>query len=276
MTLSQPNPVRDPKQILYVKVRIQCICDDAALQLSSTPATAPSVGNNCMALTRGPAPWKKTKPWNRQSSSKRKGKGKGKGKGKAKGEVQGQLEIQEIERLVKQGVEIAVDQIMRGKGKSKSKGKGKGKGNAEATAEQEEQAKADQAAKLASYITESNRENTDVVTTGRLERRAGTHGWILLDEPNDLTAELKTKLDEMCSQYRALIKAKGRKDRLFSCNVVFLHNREMQKDQELPDEGDELKFKLYIDKHGVGATEIEITKKVERQRWPRFALRRRW
>ena len=58
-----------------------------------------------------------------------KGKGKGKGKGKAKGEVQGQLEIQEIERLVKQGVEIAVDQIMRGKGKSKSKGKGKGKGS---------------------------------------------------------------------------------------------------------------------------------------------------
>ena len=110
MTLSQPNPVRDPKQILYVKVRIQCICDDAALQLSSTPATAPSVGNNCMALTRGPAPWKKNKPWNHQSSSK----GKGKGKGKAKGEVQGQLEIQEIERLIKQGVKIAVHQIKRG------------------------------------------------------------------------------------------------------------------------------------------------------------------
>ena len=249
-----------------------------------------------MALNRGPTPgWKKkSSSWNQQSSAKHgsswnqqspsKGKGKGKGKGKAKGEGQGP---HGFTRLVEQTVETVVDRIMRehdpswkqqssGKGESKSKGKGKGKGNAEATAEQEEQAKADQAAKLASYITESNRENTEVVTTGRLERQAGTHGWILLDEPNDLTAELKTKLDEMCSQYRALIKAKGRKDRLFSCNVVFLHNREMQKDQELPDEGDELKFKLYIDKHGVGATEIEITKKVERQRWPRFALRRRW
>ena len=153
-----------------------------------------------MALNRGPEQWKKSsswkQPWNQQST----GKGRGKGKGKAKGKGQGR---HEFTRLVQQSVKIAVDQIMRGK--SKSKGKGKGQGNAEATAEQEEEAKADQAAKHASYIAESNREMTDVETTGRFKRRVGSHGWILLDWPDDLTPELKTKLDEMCSRYRAQI-----------------------------------------------------------------------
>ena len=224
-----------------------------------------------MALNRGPKQWKKSsawkQPWNQQST----GKGRGKGKGKAKGKGQGR---HEFTRLVQQSVKIAVDQIMRGKGKSK--GKGKGQGNAEATAEQEEEAKADQAAKHASYIAESNREMTDVETTGRFKRRVGSHGWILLDWPDDLTPELKTKLDEMCSRYRAQIREKRGRDRLFSSQVVFLHNREMQKDTEPPNEGDELKFKLYMDDHGVGATDIEITEKVKRQRWQRFAHRRQW
>ena len=245
-----------------------------------------------MALNRGPTPgWKKkSSSWNQQSSAKHgsswnqqspsKGKGKGKGKGKAKGEGQGP---HGFTRLVEQTVETVVDRIMRehdpswkqqssGKGESKSKGKG----NAEATAEQEEQATVDQAAKHALYVSESHREMTDVETTGRFKRRVGTHGWILLDWPHELSPELKTKIDEMCSRNAATIKEKGGRDRLFSSHVVFLHNSEMQKNAAPPNEGDELRFKLYTDNQGVGATEIEITEKAKRQRWPRFAHRGRW
>jgi hypothetical protein len=154
-----------------------------------------------MALNRGPEQWKKSSSWKQPWNQQSTGKGRGKGKGKANG-------------------------------------KGKGQGNAEATAEQEEEAKADQAAKHASYIAETNREMTDVETTGRFKRRVGSHGWILLDWPDDLTPELKTKLEEMCSRYRVQIREKRGRDRLLSSPVVFLHNREMQKDTEPPDEGD--------------------------------------
>ena len=122
----------------------------------------------------------------------------------------------------------------------------------------------------------TNRVLTDVETTGRFERRVGSHGWIVLDWPDDLTPELRTKIDEMCSRNAATIKEKGGRDRLFSSHVVFLHNSEMQKNAAPPNEGDELRFKLYTDKQGVGATEIEITEKAKRQRWPRFAHRGRW
>ena len=108
----------------------------------------------------------------------------------------------------------------------------------------------------------TNRVLTDVETTGRFERRVGSHGWIVLDWPDDLTPELRTKIDEMCSRHRVQIREKSGRDLLFSSHVVFLHDREMQKDTEPPDEGDELRFKLYIDDHGVGATDIEITEKV--------------
>ena len=246
-----------------------------------------------MALNRGPTPgWhkKKSSSWNQQSSAKHgsswnqqspsKGKGKGKGKGKAKGEGQG---LHGFTRQLEQTVETVVDRIMRehdpswkqqspGKGESKSKGKG----NAEATAEQEEQATVEQAAKHALYVSENPREMTDVETTGRFKRRVGTHGWILLDWPHELSPELKTKIDEMCSRNAATIKEKGGRDRLFSSHVVFLHNSEMQKNAAPPNEGDELRFKLYTDNQGVGATEIEITEKAKRQRWPRFAHRGRW
>ena len=245
-----------------------------------------------MALNRGPTPgWKKkSSSWNQQSSAKHgsswnqqspsKGKGKGKGKGKAKGEGQG---LHGFTRQLEQTVETVVDRIMRehdpswkqqspGKGESKSKGKG----NAEATAEQEEQATVEQATKHALYVSENPREMTDVETTGRFKRRVGTHGWILLDWPHELSPELKTKIDEMCSRNAATIKEKGGRDRLFSSHVVFLHNSEMQKNAAPPNEGDELRFKLYTDKQGVGATEIEITEKAKRQRWPRFAHRGRW
>ena len=248
-----------------------------------------------MALNRGPTPgWhkKKSSSWNQQSSAKHgsswnqqspsKGKGKGKGKGKAKGEGQG---LHGFTRQLEQTVETVVDRIMRehdpswkqqSSGKGESKSKGKGKGNAEATAEQEEQATVEQAAKHALYVSENPREMTDVETTGRFKRRVGTHGWILLDWPHELSPELKTKIDEMCSRNAAGIKEKGGRDRLFSSHVVFLHNSEMQKNATPPNEGDELRFKLYTDDQGVGATEIEITEKAKRQRWPRFAHRGRW
>ena len=251
-----------------------------------------------MALNRGPTPsWKKkssswNQPWKQQSSAKHgsswnqqspsKGKGKGKGKGKAKGEGQG---LHGFTRQLEQTVETVVDRIMRehdpswkqqSSGKGEGKSKGKGKGNAEATAEQEEQATVEQATKHALYVSENPREMTDVETTGRFKRRVGTHGWILLDWPHELSPELKTKIDEMCSRNAATIKEKGGRDRLFSSHVVFLHNSEMQKNAAPPNEGDELRFKLYTDNQGVGATEIEITEKAKRQRWPRFAHRGRW
>ena len=240
-----------------------------------------------MALNRGPTPsWKKkssswNQSWKQQSSAKHgsswnqqspsKGKGKGKGKGKAKGEGQG---LHGFTRQLEQTVETVVDRIMRehdpswkqqssGKGESKSKGKG----NAEATAEQEEQATVEQATKHALYVSENPREMTDVETTGRFKRRVGTHGWILLDWPHELSPELKTKIDEMCSRNAATIKEKGGRDRLFSSHVVFLHNSEMQKNAAPPNEGDALRFKLYTDDQGVGATEIEITEKAKRQRY---------
>jgi hypothetical protein len=109
----------------------------------------------------------------------------------------------------------------------------------------------------------TNRVLTDVETTGRFERRVGSHGWIVLDWPDDLTPELRTKIDEMCSRHRVQIREKSGRDLLFSSHVVFLHESEIRCVCGVsPDEGDELRFKLYIDDHGVGATDIEITEKV--------------
>ena len=164
----------------------------------------------------------------------------------------------------------------KGKAKGKSKAKGKGKGTAEVTAEQEAEFKADQEEKKTAYTEETNRVMTHVETTGVFKRRIGPRGWIILDWLEDLAGneELHTKLYEMCKSYRVKIRAKGGKDRLFSSHVVFMHDREMQKDHELPDEGDELKFKLYMDNHGVGATDIEIKKKGQRRRCSRSFARK--
>ena len=158
----------------------------------------------------------------------------------------------------------------------KGKGKSKCKGNAEAKAEQEAKFKANQVAKNVKHIEDTDRVTTEVETTGVFKRRIGSRGWIVLDWPEDLNDTLRTKLDEMCANNRIKIRTEGKQDRLFSSHVVFMHDFEMQKDHEPPDEGDELKFKLYTDNLGVGAYDIEIQKKAKPQRWSRSVRRRKY
>ena len=101
--------------------------------------------------------------------------------------------------------------------------------------------------------------------TGRLKRRTSAYGWIALANLELLPEDLREATTAMLTQKRNKMLELKSKTHPFNTNVVFMHGREVEEDQWwLCHRGDELKFKLYTDKNGVGAYSIQKTKKAKR------------
>ena len=201
----------------------------------------------------------------RRTKGKGKGNGGHKGKGKSKGKGRPPAGWQNvmyraIGQAIRQAFGTSSAKVTQTTAKQSRKGRGKDK--AESEEDQQEFMRA-QEEKHKAHKEHNDRQcpHESKEFTGRMFSRTGAYGWIALDNIEELPEDLQQDINQMLKRKRLEMLEKKSTSTLFSTTVVFLHGLEMKDRSEwrLLHRGDHLKFKIYTDKKGVGAYDVQRT-----------------
>mmetsp|Transcript_21258 Transcript_21258/g.46915 ORF Transcript_21258/g.46915 Transcript_21258/m.46915 type:complete len:206 (-) Transcript_21258:260-877(-) len=198
--------------------------------------------------------------WGKSSWAPAKGKGswgKATGKattGKAAGKVapwKGSAVVQKT--IVKPWVSPSKD---KGKGKGKAKGKGKGKKGLFTDLPAEKQAEIQE--KWAAKAAEEGRTQVGGnVFTGTVIWRCRGYGWIVPANPAALPKKVKESMASMTAELRSKAEENGGDSSRFAEDVLYFRVCDRSVMEAKIDKDMEVKFKVYVDSKGSGATEVE-------------------
>eukprot|EP00928_Gymnodinium_smaydae_P031111 TRINITY_DN22948_c1_g1_i1.p2 TRINITY_DN22948_c1_g1~~TRINITY_DN22948_c1_g1_i1.p2 ORF type:complete len:215 (+),score=76.53 TRINITY_DN22948_c1_g1_i1:78-647(+) len=143
-----------------------------------------------------------------------------------------------------------------GKKGGKAKGKGKGKGKATPFSELSEERKEAIRQRHEEIHIEQGRELVgDTFYFGEVSSRSKRYGWIKPANFAKLPPNVQAKLKEMVKAKKANAKENNGDASTFNQNVLFVHMSDVEEGVKI-NVGDRVKFKVYTDTEGVGATEV--------------------
>merc|ERR1712137_153488 len=144
-----------------------------------------------------------------------------------------------------------------GKGRKGGKGRFNGKKERKPFSELSEERKEKIRAKHEEIRAEQGRETVDdTFYFGQVAQRGKSYGWIKPSNFGKLPAEVQTKIKEMVKAKKTAVRKAGSTNDVFNQNVLFVHMSDVEEGVKI-DNGDKVKFKVYIDSEGAGAFEVE-------------------
>ena len=142
------------------------------------------------------------------------------------------------------------------KGAKGGKSSGKGKKPRKPFSELSDEKKEEIRSKHEAVQAEQGREEAgDTFYFGEVLQRGKKYGWIKPSSFGKLPADVQAKVKEMIKQKRQTVKENESTNEVFKQPVLFLHMSDVEEGVRVST-GDKVKFKVYTDNEGAGASEV--------------------